>query len=213
MFLVFEIARNRYSSRFNANITSALILVEKDCFGIFDTASDRRFGFLKIAFRNRRQLLRATAPSEAGENTVFDLQLSVDVLSPCAQTSFHEGFLEVVAVEGKRKEKKGGRENREGTDDLLKGGRKAAEWYIMAKWLSRLAGKFHPGKSCERLSCRQSSKQDWIWELKHPCKVFCKLRAFLELLKVGKYFCYYGLFFLVLGCTYVTSSSIRKVFS
>lgn len=107
MFLVFEIvARNRHGSRrFNANITSALILVEKDCFGIFDTASDRRFGFLKITLRYRSQLLRTPASTEAGENTVFDLQLSVDVLSPRAQTSFHEGFLEVVAVEGKRKKK------------------------------------------------------------------------------------------------------------
>lgn len=125
MFLVFEIARNRYSSRFNANITFVLILVEKDCFGIFDTASDRRFGFLKIAFRNRRQLLRATAPSEAGENTVFDLQLSVYVLSPCTQASFHEGFLEVVAVEGKRKRKRWKRKRKR--VDLLKGGGNAGE--------------------------------------------------------------------------------------
>lgn len=130
MFLVFEIvARNRYGSRrFNANITSALIWLEKDCFGIFDTASDRRFGFLKITLRNRCQLLRAPTPSEAGKNTVFDLQLSVDVLSPRAQTSFHEGFLEVVAVGGKRKKKKMKRWKRERTvNDLLKGGGKASE--------------------------------------------------------------------------------------
>lgn len=115
MFLVFEIvARNRYGSRrFNANITSALILVEKDCFGIFDTASDRRFGFLKITLRNRSELLRAPAPTEAGENAVFDLQLSVDVLSSRAQTSFHEGFLEVVAAEGRKREKNEKVEQRE----------------------------------------------------------------------------------------------------
>lgn len=130
MFLVFEIvARNCYGSRrFNANITSALILVEKDCFGIFDTASDRRFGFLKITLRNRSELLRAPAPTEAGENAVFDLQLSVDVLSSRAQTSFHEGFLEVVAAEGRKKEKRMKRWSRERTvDDLLKGGGKVSE--------------------------------------------------------------------------------------
>lgn len=75
MFLVFEIAGNRNRSSFNANITSAFILVENDCFGIFNaTSDDSRFGFLEIVFRNWSQFLRATtATTEARENTVFGL--------------------------------------------------------------------------------------------------------------------------------------------
>lgn len=111
MFLVFgRIARNRKSSRFNANITPAFILVENDCFGISNTTSDGRFGFLKIVFRNWSQFLWATAPSEARENAVFDLKLSINVLSSRTQTCFHERFLKVVAIVDRGGERK--KENR-----------------------------------------------------------------------------------------------------
>lgn len=121
MFLVFKIARNRYGSRFDANIIFAFISVENDCFRILSTTS--RFGFLKIAFRNRSQFLRPTATTEAGENTVFTVQLSIKVLSSRTQAGFHERFLEVVAVVGEEKKVKW--KVREGNEnDLLKGEQK-----------------------------------------------------------------------------------------
>jgi hypothetical protein len=104
MFLVFEIAGNRYGGY---DITFPLISVENDGFGVLSTAS--RFGFLEIAFRNRSQLFRTPTSTESGENAVLDVQLSIKILSSCAQASFHKRFLEVVAVGGKRKKGKKGK--------------------------------------------------------------------------------------------------------
>lgn len=96
---VFLVCNRNFSSLY-ANIISALIANEHCGFGVFDT--DRvadRFVLLKVVvLRHRSQLLRATTASEAWKETVFDLELGVDVLSPRAQARFHEGLLEVVAV-------------------------------------------------------------------------------------------------------------------
>jgi hypothetical protein len=100
MFLVFGIARNRYSGY---DIIFALI--DDDGFRVLHTAS--RFGFLKIAFRNRSQFLGAPTPTKPGKNAVLDIQLSVKVLSSRAEASFHEGLLKVVAVVVGNEEKKG----------------------------------------------------------------------------------------------------------
>lgn len=96
---VFLVCKRKFSSLY-ANIISALIANEHCGFGVLytDSVADR-FVLLKVVvLRHRAQLLRATASSEAWKETVFDLELGVDVLSPGAQARFHEGLLKVVTV-------------------------------------------------------------------------------------------------------------------